>query len=72
MQANTKMQQDHPPIDAELERQLEELRGVIEERRSRSRKLWETKKDMPVEAEEDEKKKKVVGKFTLYVTKHNW
>ena len=66
------MQQEMSPEEMELERQLEALRFEIQIRKKRSRQLWEgheNKKEEQVAAEDD---KKVVGKFTLHVTKYEW
>ena len=66
------MQQEMSPEEMELERQLEALRTEIQIRKKRSRQLWdghESKKEEQAAAEDD---KKVVGKFTLHVTKYEW
>jgi hypothetical protein len=51
--------------------QIALLKQEIQNRKARSRSLWQQHKVADV-AEEPQEDRKVVGKFTLYVTKHEW
>jgi len=70
--AKVTMQQEMSPEEMEIERQLEALRFEIQIRKKRSRQLWEGHENKKEELVAPDDDKKVVGKFTLYVTKYEW
>ena len=72
MPANVKykMQEDSTLFQDETTSQLSALKDAIHNRKQRSKRLWQRHEETSPMSEEEQRK--VMGKFTLFVTKHEW
>lgn len=72
LQVTSNMQQELSYEEKELEKQLELLRAEIQKRKKRSRMMWNGSDIKEKASDTSENDRKIVGKFTLYVTQYEW